>query len=84
MHYAYILRSLPDADKLYYRSTADLKKRLATHNAGGNISTEPFRPWEIAWYAGFPHQQTARDFEKYLKTTSGKAFAKKRLIPSPF
>jgi predicted GIY-YIG superfamily endonuclease len=80
MHYAYILRSLSDADKLYYGSTADLKKRLATHNAGGNISTKPFLPWEIAWYAGFSNQQTARDFEKYLKTASGKAFAKKRLL----
>jgi predicted GIY-YIG superfamily endonuclease len=57
MHYAYILRSLSDADKLYYGSTADLKKRFATHNAGGNISTKPFRPWEIAWYAGFPNQK---------------------------
>jgi predicted GIY-YIG superfamily endonuclease len=45
----------------------DLKKRFATHNAGENISTKPFRPWEIAWYAGLPNQQTARDFEKYLQ-----------------
>jgi predicted GIY-YIG superfamily endonuclease len=57
MHYAYILRSLSDPDKLYYGSTADFKKRFATHNAGGNISTKPFRPWEIAWYAGFPNQK---------------------------
>jgi predicted GIY-YIG superfamily endonuclease len=61
-------------------STSDLRERLATHNAGGNISTKPFRPWEIAWYAGFPNEQTATDFEKYLKTASGKAFAKKRLL----
>ena len=80
MHYAYILRSLSHPDKLYYGSTSDLKQRLATHNAGGNVSTKPNRPWELAWYAGFPCKQTATDFEYYLKTASGKAFAKKRLL----
>ena len=84
MHYAYILRSLSDPDKLYYGSTADLKARFSVHNAGGNVSTKPFRPWELAWYGAFAKKQTAVDFEKYLKTASGKAFAKKRLIPSPF
>ena len=80
MHYSYILRSVSDPERLYYGSTSDLRERLATHNAGGNVSTKPFRPWEIAWYAGFPNKETATDFERYLKTASGKAFAKKRLL----
>ena len=80
MYYAYILLSLSHPHTLYYGSTSDLKQRLATHNAGGNVSTQPHRPWKIAWYAGFPNKQTATDFELYLKTASGKAFANKRLL----
>ncbi|HBE23266.1 MAG TPA: hypothetical protein DDW21_07470 [Verrucomicrobiales bacterium] len=44
MHYAYIMRSLSDPDKLYYGSTSDLKARFSVHNAGGNVSTKPFGP----------------------------------------
>jgi predicted GIY-YIG superfamily endonuclease len=80
MHYAYILRSASHPDRFYYGSTSDLKKRLETDNAGGNVSTKPFRPWKLVWYGGFPSKQIATDFEKYLKTASGKAFARKRLV----
>lgn len=40
MHYTYIIRSDYDPERFYYGSTADLKKRLITHNAGGNVSTK--------------------------------------------
>jgi len=80
MHYAYILQSISQPERFYYGSTADLRKRLAVHNAGGNISTIPYRPWMLAWYGGFPTKQTAANFERYLKTASGKAFARKRLL----
>lgn len=81
MHYAYILRSTSDPSRYYYGSTSDLRKRLAVHNAGGNVSTKPHRPWTLVWYGGFTCEQTAMDFERYLKIASGKAFARKRLIP---
>ena len=80
MHYAYILQSISHPERFYYGSTSNLKKRLTVHNAGGNISTQPFLPWKIAWYGGFPCKQTAIDFERYIKTASGKAFARKRLL----
>jgi predicted GIY-YIG superfamily endonuclease len=80
MHYAYIIRSETNPDKFYYGSTADLKKRIEVHNIGGNTSTRPFRKWALVWYGGFPSKQTAEEFEKYLKTASGKAFARKRLL----
>ncbi|MCU0776309.1 MAG: GIY-YIG nuclease family protein [Akkermansiaceae bacterium] len=83
MHYAYILCSSSHPESRYCGSTSDLKKRLAVHNAGGNVSTRAHRPWKLAWYAGFPSEKTALDFEKYLKPASGKAFARKRLIPDP-
>ena len=80
MHYAYILRSISHPEKFYYGSTSDLKERLSAHNAGRNNSTKSSRPWALAWYGGFETKQKAEDFEKYLKTASGKAFARKRLL----
>jgi hypothetical protein len=47
---------------------------------------ETYQPNRIAlgdWDAGFSSKEAALDFERYLKTASGKAFARKRLIPSP-
>ena len=52
--------------KNYYGSTSDRKARFSVHNAGGNVSTKPFRSWELAWYGGFANKQTAIEFEKYL------------------
>jgi putative endonuclease len=76
MHYAYILRSVADPDRHYHGSTSDLRKRLAVHNDGGNVSTKLCRPWTLAWYGGFSSEETAMDFERYLKTASGKAFGR--------
>jgi hypothetical protein len=36
-------------------------------------------PWELECYVAFPEKQQAFDFEKYLKSPSGRAFASKRL-----
>ena len=37
-------------------------------------------PWKLVWYSVFETEKQARDFELYLKTGSGKAFAYKRLV----
>jgi len=79
MFYAYILRSEKVPEFLYHGFTTDLKSRLAVHNAGGNVSTREMRPWKLAWYGAFETEDDARAFERYLKTSSGKAFARKRL-----
>jgi putative endonuclease len=78
--YAYILRSESNPKRFYYGFTADLKTRLQAHNEGANHSTRAHRPWMLAWYAAFENEQLARSFEAYLKTASGKAFARKRLL----
>jgi len=80
MFYAYILRSQRDASVFYHGFTSDLRKRLDAHNMGANVSTRAMRPWSLAWYGAFKSEQMARDFESYLKTASGKAFARKRLL----
>jgi putative endonuclease len=58
--------------------TADLKRQLSEHNAG-SAHTAKFKPRKLVWYCAFPDKCKALAFEKYLKSHSGRAFAKKRL-----
>lgn len=83
MHYVYIIRSLTDEARTYTGATGDLKQRLADHNAGKSTHTAKYMPWELAFYAGFPDKMLAYEFEKYLKSHSGRAFANKRLLLVP-
>lgn len=80
MHYVYVLRSVEEKSRLYFSSTTDLQNRLKAHNAGQSPHTNKYRPWEVVWYASFISTTKAGDFEKYLKTASGKAFLRKRLL----
>ena len=65
---------------LYTGLTGDIKKRLREHNAGESGYTREKRPWKLVWCCIFPNKFIAARFEKYLKTSSGIAFANKRLV----
>ena len=78
MKYAYILESL-NSQRFYVGITDDLRARLAKHNAGEVPHTSKYGPWRIKTYIAFSDQKQAGAFEKYLKSASGRAFAKKRL-----
>ena len=77
--YVYILQSESNGKHFYVGFTEDLEGRLKTHNAGHVPHTIKFRPWRIKTAIAFTEHQRAIDFERYLKTGSGRAFAKKRL-----
>ena len=79
MWYVYIIRSINFPEQEYIGATADLKRRLPEHNAGKSAHTAKFKPWELVWYCAFSDKYKALAFEKYLKSHSGRAFAKKRL-----
>ena len=79
MYYVYLLRSEKQPSQTYIGFTTDLKNRFEAHNAGQSKHTSKFRPWKIETYLAFDDEQKARDFETYLKSHSGKAFAAKRL-----
>jgi putative endonuclease len=81
MHYVYLLRSKPHPDETYIGSTSDLRRRLGEHNSGESIHTNKFRPWELAAYIALPEQHHAEKFERYLKSGSGRACAKRHLLP---
>lgn len=66
MHYVYILKSLK-SHKLYYGFTSDLIRRISEHNAGKNISTKPYIPYELVYYEAYKNKQDAEDRERQLK-----------------
>jgi putative endonuclease len=79
MQYVYILRSLSEPDRHYVGCTEDLRDRLSRHNAGEVPHTAKHLPWEIKSYVALQDRAQAFALERYLKSASGRAFAKKRL-----
>jgi predicted GIY-YIG superfamily endonuclease len=56
-----------------------LESRLKSHNQKKCEHTSKFIPWRFKTAVAFADREKAVKFEKYLKTPSGRAFAKKRL-----
>ena len=75
----YILRSLEHLERYYVGVTTDLRARLKNHNARQVWHTSKYAPWTIKTYVAFSDEKQAFAFEMYLKSPSGRAFAKKRL-----
>ena len=57
--------------------TSDGPTRLDWHNAGQNEHTIHDRPWHVLVSLEFRTAEAAGQFERYLKTGSGRAFAKR-------
>jgi len=79
MFYVYLIESLAQPAQRYVGLTTDLKRRLADHNTGKSPHTSKFKPWRPVTYLAFADQAKATEFERYLKSGSGHAFARKRL-----
>jgi putative endonuclease len=81
MHFVYVLQSLSNPDKHYTGCTSDVADRLKRHNAGHYASqsrqSAMYGPWKLIVQIGFEDRARAFAFEKYLKSGSGRAFAKK-------
>jgi len=79
MYYVYILQSKLD-NKRYIGVTENLKRRFQEHNNGKAKYSSSKRPFRIIWYSAFISKEKAYDFERYLKSSSGFAFSKKRFV----
>ena len=79
MRYVYLLQSIEHPRQHYIGLSDDLKARIAAHNAGQSPHTAKFKPWRLVTYLAFTDVEKARAFERYLKSGSGHAFARKRL-----
>jgi putative endonuclease len=73
----YILRGLSDPSRPYVGLTHNVRARLADHNAGRCPHTARCRPWQLHVTIELPDEQRALAFERYLKSGSGRAFAKR-------
>ena len=71
--------SLAVGDRYYTGVTSDLKARLTNHNAGRVPHTANGRPWTLDIAIQFADEVRAIKFERYLKSGSGCAFAKRHL-----
>lgn len=73
----YIIRSDRDPLRHYVGITNDMRSRLEWHNNGPCGYTVNYRPWSVVVAIEFATEKSARRFEKYLKSGSGRAFAKR-------
>ena len=80
MHYVYLIRSINQPQQIYIGHTKNLKARLANHNSGSTFHTAKNMPWELIVFFGFKDEMSAYNFEIYLKSGTGRAFIKKRLL----
>ena len=77
----YILRSDTDPSRHYVGLTNDLRGRIDWHHCAKTGYTVEHRPWSIVVSTEFPTEREAVRFEKYLKSGSGRAFAKRHFAP---
>ena len=80
MFYTYVLRSL-NHDYYYKGHCQDLEKRLLQHNSGMTVSIKPYIPFTVVYYEKFDTEAEAITREKYFKSSSGRRFLKKILVP---
>ncbi|MDP2638106.1 MAG: GIY-YIG nuclease family protein [Candidatus Levybacteria bacterium] len=77
-YYVYILKcknGLP-----YVGCTDDLRDRIRRHEKGFVPATKGLRPLKLISYFAFSNKYKAFQFEKYLKSGSGRAFIKKHKL----
>ena len=76
-YYVYILIDTETEMHHYVGFTQDLSERLAKHNAGEVPHTSKFKPWRIQTAIALDCKEKAVAFEDYLKSGSGREFAKR-------
>jgi putative endonuclease len=72
----YVLKSELHPHRYYTGITSDLSRRLAAHNEGTTKHTATGRPWQVVVTIEFKDATAAAAFEKYLKSGSGRTFAR--------
>lgn len=78
MYYVYILKC--SNGNPYTGCTDNLKDRIERHQNGYVPATKQLLPVRLISYFAFSNKYTAFNFEKYLKSGSGRAFLNKHEI----
>ena len=79
----YIIQSGADPTRFYTGLTSDVDARLVWHNRGPCGYSVDHRPWSLIVAMTFATERSARRFERYLKSGSGRAFSKRHFGPDP-
>jgi predicted GIY-YIG superfamily endonuclease len=80
--FVYVLRSESDPSRHYIGRAANVEQRVEWHNAGPCGYTMHHRPRRVIVSVEFPEESMAARFEKYPKSGSGRAFAKRHFAPA--
>jgi putative endonuclease len=83
MTYVYLLQSLRYPNQRYVGLTGDVDSRLSEHNAGRSSHTAKYLPWELVVSICFHNERRAMEFERYLKSGSGRASAQRHFHSLP-
>jgi putative endonuclease len=78
--FVYVIHSLANPDRLYVEAAANVSMRIAAHNAGHSPLTASHRPWRLVAVVQFGSEGTAQRFEKFLKSSAGRAFVKHHFV----
>jgi len=79
-HWVYVLQRSVLPDRHYVGLTSDVDARLTFHNQGRSPHTAKAAPWHLLVSIRFQNSQSASAFERYLKTGSGRVFAKRHFV----
>ena len=77
LKYVYLMESISYRGKRYVGITGNLNKHFKEYNSGKSPYTYKYAPWQIGVALKFRNNRSAELFEKYLKSVSGHAFAKR-------
>jgi predicted GIY-YIG superfamily endonuclease len=75
--FVYILKSVSNPAAYYVGVTSNMSARLTAHNDGLSPHTAAQRPWRTLIVIEFDEEEPAMKFERYLKTGSGREFARR-------
>ena len=75
--FVYVLKNSDTKPRFYVGLTSDVRARVSHHNSGRCPHTASRKPWHLHIAIEFPDEVPAIRFERYLKSGSGRAFAKR-------
>ena len=73
----YLLETMRYPQQRYVGLASDPEERLREHNAGKSPHTSKYAPWRLVAVVRLDKPGRAAAFERYLKSGSGRAFAKR-------
>ena len=82
--FVYIIQSIRSQGVYYIGRTSDSDACLTAHNGSASRHTAPQRPWKRLVVVEFDEEEPAVLFENYLKTGSGREFARRHFRQRTF